>query len=99
MRLGALTFWAAWPSLLSGAGAGIGSSICWWIWFGIILWPKALVGYEDEPPSVMGGGGNGFSGALEEGHAGLRSSGDGSAGYGGEATYVPEGGKAASVGK
>jgi len=55
IRLGALTFWAAWPSLLSGAGAGIGSSVCWWIWFGIVLWPKALIGYNEEPTATVPG--------------------------------------------
>jgi len=49
VRIGALTFFSAWPSLLGGVGAGIGMSICWWVWYGIALWPDAFVGYEVEP--------------------------------------------------
>jgi len=53
VRLGALIFFGAWPSLLSGIGAGVGTSICWWIWYGIALWPNALVGYDEEPVSTL----------------------------------------------
>jgi len=49
VRIGAMTFFAAWPSMLSGLGAGIGSSICWWVFFGIALWPNALIGFDEEP--------------------------------------------------
>ena len=55
IRLAVLTFVAAWPPLFSGAGAGIGSSICWWVWFAIVLWPKALCNYEEEPKTVVPG--------------------------------------------
>jgi len=53
VRLGALIFFGAWPSLLSGVGAGIGTSICWWIWYGIALWPNALVGFDEEPVASL----------------------------------------------
>jgi len=49
VRIAALTFFSAWPSMFSGFGVGIGASICWWVFYGIALWPNALVGYELEP--------------------------------------------------
>jgi len=49
VRIAALAFFAAWPSLLGGVGVGIGVAVCWWLWYGIALWPNALVGYEQEP--------------------------------------------------
>jgi hypothetical protein len=61
IRLAGLTFFSSWPSLLGGVGAGIGMSVCWWIWYGIALWPNALVGYDVEPQpdgQQQGGMGN-----------------------------------------
>lgn len=49
MRLLTLTILSAWPALLDGVASGIGVAVCWWLWYGIALWPGALVGY-DLPP-------------------------------------------------
>jgi len=50
VRIVALTFFASWPALLGGVGTGVGVAVCWWLWYGIALWPNSLVGY-DEPPA------------------------------------------------
>lgn len=53
IRVAAMTFFSAWPALLGGVGAGLGGSVCYWIWYGIALWPNALVGYEQQPQSDL----------------------------------------------
>jgi len=52
VRITALTFFSCWPALLGGVGTGIGSVICWWLWYGIALWPNSLVGFEEPPVEV-----------------------------------------------
>jgi len=49
VRIAALTFFSSWPALLGGVGTGFAAIICWWLWYGIALWPNSLVGF-DEPP-------------------------------------------------
>jgi len=56
IRLMGLTFFASWPSLLGGVSAGVGVAICWWLWYGIALWPNALVGYSEPPMAESSGG-------------------------------------------
>jgi len=55
LRITALTFFSSWPALLGGVGTGIGSVVCWWLWYGIALWPNALVGFEEPPVEVNAG--------------------------------------------
>jgi len=49
VRITALAFFSSWPALLGGVGTGFAAIICWWLWYGIALWPNSLVGF-DEPP-------------------------------------------------
>jgi len=56
IRIGALCVFASGPAMFGGLGVGIAGSLCWWIWFGIALWPNALVGFDEKPDQIVGFG-------------------------------------------
>jgi hypothetical protein len=56
IRIGAMCLFSSGPAMFGGMGAGVGGSICWWIWYGIALWPNALVGIDERPDQVQGFG-------------------------------------------
>lgn len=45
-RLFILTALSFWPALLDGIAAGVVVELPWWLWYGVALWPNALVGYD-----------------------------------------------------
>jgi len=56
VRIAALAFFASWPALLGGVGTGVGVAVCWWLWYGIALWPNAFVGYDEQPAAQAAAG-------------------------------------------
>jgi len=55
LKLAGLTFFGAWPAMLSGVGAGVGGIVVWWVWYGIALWPGALLGFEEPVQAANAG--------------------------------------------
>jgi hypothetical protein len=64
LKLAGLTFFGAWPAMLSGFGAGIGGAVVWWIWYGIALWPGAFVALDEPVQPAQGGMSAGKYGAT-----------------------------------
>lgn len=56
IRIAAMCLFASGPAMFGGIGVGIAGSLCWWIWYGIALWPNALVGFDERPDQVVGFG-------------------------------------------
>jgi len=56
IRIAALCLFCSGPAMFGGIGVGIAGSLCWWIWYGIALWPGALVGFDEKPDQVHGFG-------------------------------------------
>jgi len=56
IRIAAMCLFASGPAMFGGLGVGIAGSLCWWIWYGIALWPNALVGFDERPDQVVGFG-------------------------------------------
>jgi len=56
IRIAALSLFASGPAMFGGLGVGIAGNLCWWIWYGIALWPGALVGIDERPDQVVGFG-------------------------------------------
>jgi len=56
IRIAALCLFASGPAMFGGVGLGLAGSVCWWIWYGIALWPNALCGFDEKPDQVVGFG-------------------------------------------
>jgi hypothetical protein len=56
IRIAAMCLFCSGPAMFGGLGVGIAGSLCWWIWYGIALWPGALVGFDEKPDQVVGFG-------------------------------------------
>jgi len=56
VRIGALCLFASGPAMFGGIGVGLAGSLCWWVWYGIALWPNALCGFDERPDQVVGFG-------------------------------------------